>query len=885
MTNFINRLKHGTKYLRVAAISAMALSAQSSFAQKTFLTGQKTGDRFDVGGLGLVPGGANVSAPFEDHTTITGFKFYYGANILNSDAVTIPATLTATNELSALVKISGANVYAQFRNTSNANILADKVTYFKLKDKPVTTGIGVSVGGLLGLTEFNNIVGQGYVNAGNYSTSGAGNINEGTPAGTATTKLLIDKLGEYYVAVKPNADYNSVRLSVSIPNDIVQAASTFQVKVYNAFTEADGSECSSKPRYADAGSASGITLATGALRLLSLNDLVNNPKGAIDDSPTTYSAFSSGIANIGVASTTSQNFFFDRTASGASESVKISLGVSGAAIDLGLVAGEISFQAYKGEDPVGAPQTLANSLSLLNLNLLDIVTVGTGAEAYKNVTVPINPTGDFDRIQVSLSSLVSAGVLGDALRIYDVSIAPKAPTLSAVTEYIFTGTQPLTIASTAATGNKITWIGPLPATTVVGTAASASTYRFPTTLTANGDYAAVATRGSCTVQSTETKLKVIVLTDATVLAPGISQSPFPSGSSITATTTGTGHAFTYVGTTVPSFVTVNSAGAIVANGSTPTVTTPTNYPVTVEIHDNGVNTGLTLTKQIIVNPKLGIPGGPFPATDKNTASYSADISTMVSARAFGGKGSGFYSYSLTPITIGGRGAATLAVPADFTLTPQGVLSGSPLNKEGSYTFPVYVTDGQQVASADFTLEILASLPVKLTSFTVKKEGTAASLSWATTAETNSESFDVERSGNGKEWKKIANVLSKGESIVTERYSLTDTSPFDGENLYRLKMIDQDGTFAYSRVETVNFSLEGLKLYPNPVVNSENLNIGVSDWSKVKSVKILNSFGVNVFESAGSLDAGVKTNQLGSGLYVVQVIQKDGRVLTHKFVKL
>ena len=220
----------------------------------------------------------------------------------------------------------------------------------------------------------------------------------------------------------------------------------------------------------------------------------------------------------------------------------------------------------------------------------------------------------------------------------------------------------------------------------------------------------------------------------------------------------------------------------------------------------------------------------------------------------------------------------------------GVISGTP-TFQGAFTFSVTINDVGpapalgNVTTYQYSIQINGSLPVRLTAFSARREGVTASLTWSTTAESNSERFDIERSSGGKKWQVIDSKEAMGESSSVNNYFAIDNMPLEGENLYRLKMIDRDGSFAYSSVQSLTFELEALKLYPNPVINSDVLNIGVSDWAKVKSVKILNSFGVKVFESGNNLMTGVKTNQFNSGLYIVQVTRIDGSVLTHKFVKM
>lgn len=90
-----------------------------------------------------------------------------------------------------------------------------------------------------------------------------------------------------------------------------------------------------------------------------------------------------------------------------------------------------------------------------------------------------------------------------------------------------------------------------------------------------------------------------------------------------------------------------------------------------------------------------------------------------------------------------------------------------------------------------------ALPVKLTSFKAAKEGKVVSLNWSTTEEIGSDRFEVERSMDGKVWSFIGEVKANGTTRNLNLYHFTDVQPAQGQNLYRLKMIDQDNTFAFS----------------------------------------------------------------------------------------
>ncbi len=107
--------------------------------------------------------------------------------------------------------------------------------------------------------------------------------------------------------------------------------------------------------------------------------------------------------------------------------------------------------------------------------------------------------------------------------------------------------------------------------------------------------------------------------------------------------------------------------------------------------------------------------------------------------------------------------------------------------------------------ANFTILVENPLPVTLTSFIATKEGQTAQLKWSTTEETNSDRFEIERSQNGKNWDLIGTQKSNGESTSLKNYTFSDVKPLNGENLYRLKMIDRDATYAYSRIQSLTFA--------------------------------------------------------------------------------
>lgn len=266
--------------------------------------------------------------------------------------------------------------------------------------------------------------------------------------------------------------------------------------------------------------------------------------------------------------------------------------------------------------------------------------------------------------------------------------------------------------------------------------------------------------------------------------------------------------------------------------------------------------------------------------DASYPAFPAQPGFTIACGAFGD-----YTYRLKDVTpVNGRTAAG-TLPNTITLSPAGLLSGGANESQtGVYFFDVEATNAfGQTAITTFKIIIESVLPVTLVSFKAASEGTTASLSWSTASETNSDRFDIERSANGKKWDKIGSVKSNHESVTQQFYSFQDAKPLNGQNLYRLKMVDLDETFAYSHIENVSFASTAF-LYPNPVRNAENINLNLTDWSDIKQVKVVNALGKTVFEASNALSTGISTRNLSSGSYVVQIIHNNGTIATHRFVR-
>ncbi|MCE7068066.1 T9SS type A sorting domain-containing protein [Dyadobacter sp. CY326] len=117
----------------------------------------------------------------------------------------------------------------------------------------------------------------------------------------------------------------------------------------------------------------------------------------------------------------------------------------------------------------------------------------------------------------------------------------------------------------------------------------------------------------------------------------------------------------------------------------------------------------------------------------------------------------------------------------------------------------------------------------------------------------------------------------GDDEISNTYAFEDKTPAEGENLYRLKMIDQDESFAYSKMNSVYFELE-IVAYPNPVNDLLTLK-----WSALQTVQIFNSSGKMVYENSEKMST-IDISKLSAGVYIFKLIGNDGSCVLRKIVK-
>lgn len=169
------------------------------------------------------------------------------------------------------------------------------------------------------------------------------------------------------------------------------------------------------------------------------------------------------------------------------------------------------------------------------------------------------------------------------------------------------------------------------------------------------------------------------------------------------------------------------------------------------------------------------------------------------------------------------------------------------------------------------------LPLDLVSFTGNLQNNMAQLQWETANMVNVKGFDVEKSTDAKSFTSIGFV----NASTTNAYSFTDTRCYDRNNYYRLKMIDIDGQYTYSKtINLVNTAKAEITIFPNPVLNELNIVCSIPNYTYT----ILDMYGHEILKvksnSASVLITGVS---FPKGIYFLK-LETTTETKTMKFVK-
>ena len=168
----------------------------------------------------------------------------------------------------------------------------------------------------------------------------------------------------------------------------------------------------------------------------------------------------------------------------------------------------------------------------------------------------------------------------------------------------------------------------------------------------------------------------------------------------------------------------------------------------------------------------------------------------------------------------------------------------------------------------------SALPVTLLKFTAAAKDNTTLLQWQTANEINNKEFEVQRATDNFTFTTIGTVKS-AVFANNASYSFVDKSPAQGTNYYRLKQVDNDGKFNYSKTLSVSF-INGSTLfavYPNPAINT--IQVMIPAWHDASYLSIYDMNGKQVMQEQAGANATSKQLEIGrlaSGVYNIVITQ-------------
>lgn len=351
---------------------------------------------------------------------------------------------------------------------------------------------------------------------------------------------------------------------------------------------------------------------------------------------------------------------------------------------------------------------------------------------------------------------------------------------------------------------------------------------------------------------------------------GNANAPTASGRTETITFDGTGIYTNASGYIVDGYAAAsNQASAFILPVGSGTVLYPVTVPAGVAVTaayfvgsgstQSTAVTGHTGPTTTEYSPYIDMPAG-F-AAGSYTFSYPAGFGTSNSSLLSSGNTSSNGTNNSTTYGL-------LATVANFS------------NTAGNTTATLPTTGISQVYFANSS----TTLPVVLVSFKALANSCAANLTWQTSTESNSSYYGVEYASDGVTFSQMAKVASKnGASGATYGYTYPLNS---GNNYFRLKLVENNGSFAYSQVLAVTgnstCTVSGpIKVSPNPAHNVINIQ-GLETGNQILLLD-LNSKKLIDLTASGNSQA-IDISSFPKGVYLLRVANAKGNISAIKVVK-
>lgn len=175
------------------------------------------------------------------------------------------------------------------------------------------------------------------------------------------------------------------------------------------------------------------------------------------------------------------------------------------------------------------------------------------------------------------------------------------------------------------------------------------------------------------------------------------------------------------------------------------------------------------------------------------------------------------------------------------------------------------------------------MPIGLSKFSYQAYEKKVQLKWETVSEANNHLFIVERSTNGIDFKAIGNVSGTGNSNTVMPYEFIDNKP-NFINHYRLKQLDKDGKYSYSKILYVKVENASPLVVRQNLVTSE-FHYQVNSSLSGSTIEIFDMTGHTVYKTKARNGVhNVNVSNWAAGKYIIRLFTVEGQMYSQPFVK-
>ncbi|MDQ6480556.1 T9SS type A sorting domain-containing protein [Dyadobacter sp. LHD-138] len=296
-----------------------------------------------------------------------------------------------------------------------------------------------------------------------------------------------------------------------------------------------------------------------------------------------------------------------------------------------------------------------------------------------------------------------------------------------------------------------------------------------------------------------------------------------------------------------------------STGLTDNATAAVDYNQVAPAANNDSSTGNTpganVSQSILTNDLLSDGS---PATPANTSVLLTTIGLPAGS-----------SVSGNTLTVPGQGLWTYdPATGNLTFDPNPGFASDPT----TITYTLTETSTGLTDNATAAVGYNPALPVRLISFQAMSQENDVLLTWKAADQVNFDRYEIERSLNAKQFAYVGTEESNDLKAGNYQFIDRNAAMLAGTLYYRLKMIDTDGTYAYSSIRSVRFeNVPAIVAWPTVLAAGEIINISIPAYKGSGYVKIFNAAGKEILEKyIDSTSIQLSTEGLTTGGYLVKV---------------